>query len=474
MVNSQQSTIAPGHLARLAREVAAHTRSAEDLVAESIARIERAADLNAVVCLRADRALAEARALDAALLRGQRAGPLAGLPLLVKDIEDAAGLPTTFGSLLHAGDPPASSDAWIPARLRRAGAIVVGKTNTPEFAFEAYTANRVFGATRNPWAPAYSPGGSSGGSAAALAAGLAALATATDGGGSIRIPAALCGLVGIKPTNGVVARNPLPDWIDLSTHGPMCQSVADLAVLLRLEAGPAPGDPSVQERWRLGTLRPPKLVFASRRLGSTDPIEPGVERLFTDALRAIESDLHIPVELVDLDRIFPGGIDPEDWFRVAGPEQAHRIGQATLERDADSFDPVFLHWMQLALRVPIEDHLAARFRSFRYARELDELLGTDRVLITPPLTVKGWSPDGRLPGAKGAGLPSWVFNTGEVNMTGHPAMSLPAGRHPEGVPFGIQVVGPRFRENLLFGFATRWEEARPWPLVADGFAALGL
>jgi Asp-tRNA(Asn)/Glu-tRNA(Gln) amidotransferase A subunit family amidase len=120
---------------------------------------------------------------------------------------------------------------------------VVGKTNTPELAFEGYTDNRIFGATRNPWALDFSPGGSSGGSAAALAAGLAPIATATDGGGSIRIPAALCGLAGIKPTNGVIGRRPIPDWIDLSTDGPLAVTVADLALLLQLEAGPVDGDP---------------------------------------------------------------------------------------------------------------------------------------------------------------------------------------------------------------------------------------
>lgn len=460
-------------LSVIASAIAAGERSSEELAMESLDRIGRAAELNAVVRLGADEAIAEARRLDLAVRRGQRIGPLAGLPLLVKDIEDVSGIPTTHGSLLHVSDGPASADSLIPARLRSAGAIVVGKTNTPEFAFEAYTSNRVFGPTRNPWATQFSPGGSSGGSAAALSAGLASIATATDGGGSIRIPAALCGLVGIKPTNGVIPRLPAPDWMDLSTAGPMALTIADLALLLRIEAGPALGDPTAQEDWSLGAYRRPRLAYATRRLGSTDAINPAVERLFGEALESIESQLGIPVVPVDIHRIFPGGIDPRDWFRIAGPEQAHRIGRETIARQADLFDPVFRHWMELALSVPIDDHLAARRRSFQYSRELDELLGTDAVLVTPTLTVDGWSPEGLLAGATTPGLPEPVFNTGEINMSGHPAIVLPAGRHRNGLPFGVQVVGPRFREEILFGFGAAWEEARPWPLVADGYTPLG-
>ena len=132
----------------------------------------------------------------------------------------------------------------MPRRLRAAGAIVVGKTNQPEFAFAGFTTNALYGTTTNPWGTDWSPGGSSGGSGAALAAGMAAIATATDGGGSIRIPAAFCGLAGLKPTNGVIGREPIPDWIDLSTFGPFATSIADVRLLLSMEAGPVPGDPS--------------------------------------------------------------------------------------------------------------------------------------------------------------------------------------------------------------------------------------
>ena len=159
-------------------------------------------------------------------------------------MEDVEGVPSTYGSLVFADAPPAAADGLIPRRLKAAGAIVVGKTNQPEFAFAGFTDNLLYGATRNPWNPEASPGGSSGGSGAAMAAGIAPIATATDGGGSIRIPAGWSGLVGLKPTNGVIGRQPIPEWIDLSTFGPLGHSVADVRLLLEIEAGPVPGDPS--------------------------------------------------------------------------------------------------------------------------------------------------------------------------------------------------------------------------------------
>ncbi len=193
----------------LADAVRTRRVSSRQLIERALERISRLdGQLNAVVALRGDAALEEALALDARVAAGDDPGPLAGVPVLVKDLEDVAGLRTTRGSVLFADAAPARQDGLTPARLRAAGAIVVGKTNLPEFATEGYSANLVFGATRNPWGLEWSPGGSSGGSGAALAAGLAPIATATDGGGSVRIPAALCGLVGIKPTNGLIARQP--------------------------------------------------------------------------------------------------------------------------------------------------------------------------------------------------------------------------------------------------------------------------
>ena len=177
----------------------------------SLERIERLnPPINAVISVR-EQAVDEARALDGRIAAGEDVGPLAGIPLLVKDMEDVEGVPSTYGSLVFADAPAAAADGLIPRRLKAAGAIVVGKTNQPEFAFAGFTDNLLYGATRNPWNLEASPGGSSGGSAAAMAAGMAPIATATDGGGSIRIPAGCCGLVGLKPTNGVIGRDAGPE-----------------------------------------------------------------------------------------------------------------------------------------------------------------------------------------------------------------------------------------------------------------------
>ena len=233
-----------GELTRLADAVRAGRVSAAELVAEAQSRIDQHdGAINAVVARCDETAEQAAQAVDAAVAAGRDPGPLAGVPVLVKDLEDVEGMVTTQGSLLLVDSPPASSHGTVPQRLVDAGAVIVGKTNLPEFATEGYTDNLVFGTTGNPWRLEYSPGGSSGGSAAAMASGMVPVATATDGGGSIRIPAAFCGLVGIKPTHGVIGRWPAPDWIDMSTEGPFATSADDLAILWQVMAGRVDGDP---------------------------------------------------------------------------------------------------------------------------------------------------------------------------------------------------------------------------------------
>jgi len=465
-------------LHEVALAVRARQVSVETLVRAALERIERHDfALNAVVALRAEEALAEARAVDEQVARDEPLGPLAGIPLLVKDIEDVAGMVTTHGSLLHADDPPASSDGLVPGRLRSAGAIVVGKTNVPEFAFEGYTANRVFGVTRNPWGHDWSPGGSSGGSAAAMMAGMAPIATASDGGGSIRIPSAACGLVGLKPTNGIVGRRPIPAWIDLSTDGPFATTVADLRLLLSLEAGPVAGDPSALPRWEPGPDRLPSRVLAAPRTVPWGPLPAAVESAFRAALRRLETDLGLPVEPIEPEAIFRSGNIDDDWMLLCGVEHAHLLGRAAIARERDRFDPRFLEWMDESLAVPIDDYMAVRRRRFDYCRELDLLLGDDAVLATPTIAVEGFLADGRMSGKERPGLHISTFNTSAQNITGHPAISIPAGTLPNGLPFGLQLTAPRFRDELLLAAAEAWERAAPWPRAAPGYepfdAALG-
>ncbi len=248
-------------LIELAEAVRTRRVSAVELVAASLERIERANPaLNAVTLVRADEALAEAAALDE---RGAD-GPLAGLPLLVKDNTDAVGMVTHFGSRTMLERPAAERSERTVERMVAAGAIVVGRTNIPEFAFQGYTDNDLFGATRNPWGPDWSPGGSSGGSAAAIAAGMAPIATGTDGGGSIRTPAAFCGLVGLKPTAGLIGRRPIPSWLEVSTQGPFATTVADARLLLEVMRGPAEGDPSSAPTWTYRGGMPSRVVATPR------------------------------------------------------------------------------------------------------------------------------------------------------------------------------------------------------------------
>jgi len=457
-------------LAELARAVRTRRVAARELVALALDRIERLdGELGSVVALRAEEALAEAAALDERVAAGEDPGPLAGVPFLVKDIEDLAGMPTTWGSRLFEDAPPATRDGLVPRRLRAAGAIPIGKTNTPEFATEGFTSNLLFGTTRNPWAPEWSPGGSSGGSGAAVAAGLAPIGTATDGGGSIRIPSAFCGLVGIKPTNGVVARDPIPPWIDLSTDGPLATSVADLRLLLRVEAGPEPGDPTALPSWRPGPGGMPSRVIAAPRFTPWGPLPRPVRELFERALADLERELGLPVETVEPEAIFRSGNPDTDWFVLCPAEHVGLLGREVVERNLDRMHPTTQAFMREGLRATIEEYLAARRRRFEYVRELDELLGADAVVVTPTLASEGWLAEGRMPGSQELGVPAEVYNTAVQNLTGHPAISLPAGRSSNGVPFGLQVTAPRFRDDLLLNLAEAWERARPWPPAADGY-----
>jgi Asp-tRNA(Asn)/Glu-tRNA(Gln) amidotransferase A subunit family amidase len=427
-----------------------------------------------VVATRPDGAIADAREIDRRVARGEDPGPLTGLPFLVKDIEDAAGLPTTFGSLLFADAPPAVADGIAAARLRRAGAILVGKTNTPEFAMAGHTANRLFGATVNPWAEDWSPGGSSGGSGAAVSAGLAPIATATDVGGSIRIPAALCGLVGLKPSGGRIGRDPILGTPDMNHLGPLATTVADARLLLGVLGGPARGDPFSLPPMPLRPLRMPARIVAAERVVDGPPLGPDVARLFSEALAGVERDLGLPVERIGPGQIFPSGYDPDDWFRIIAVDQLAILGREFVTRNLDRVSDGIRGDLEAALGISVDDYAGARLRRYRYARELDDVLGDDTLLLLPSLTVEGWTPDGELPDSPGQGLPGWVFYMDPANFGGQPAASVPAGHGPHGVPFGLAVMGPRFADELVLGFAAAWESVRPWPLSAPGWAPFGL
>jgi Asp-tRNA(Asn)/Glu-tRNA(Gln) amidotransferase A subunit family amidase len=461
-------------LAQLAQAVRERRLSAVELVSESIARIERLNPaLNAVTALWPDEALAQARALDD---RGAE-GPLAGLPLLVKDNTDVAGRVTHFGSRTRLEASPAERSEITVERMVAAGAIVLGRTNIPEFAFQGFTDNDVFGPTRNPWGLEWSPGGSSGGSGAALAGGLVPLATGTDGGGSIRTPAAFCGLVGLKPTAGLVGRRPIPSWLEVSTQGPLAPGVEDAKLLLHVMRGPAQGDPSAAPSWQYGGGMPRRVV-ATPRSRDLGPLPPGVEAPYRAALDAVERDLGLTVEEIPTSSLFPtSGVtwdrSRDDWYVTVTVEELHFLGRDWVEAHLQDFSASFRSEMEHALGYTLPEYLAARHRRFTYTADLDRLLGDDGILLCPTHGHEGWLADGTLPGTDRPAGPEG-YNTGEFNLSGHPALSVPAGTCPNGLPFGLEIVGPRYRDDLVLEFGVAWEAVRPWPATAPGYEPIPL
>jgi Asp-tRNA(Asn)/Glu-tRNA(Gln) amidotransferase A subunit family amidase len=456
-------------LARLAQAVRERTVSAAELTRTALDRIERLnPDLNAVTEVWAEEALAQAEKVDE---RGGD-GPLAGLPLLVKDNADVAGKLTSYASRTMLDRPPAERSEVTVERLVAAGAIPIGRTNLPEFAFQGYTDSKLFGPARNPWGLEWSPGGSSGGSGAALAAGLAPIATAGDGGGSIRTPAAFCGLAGLKPTHGLIGRRPIPSWMDYSTQGPLSAAIEDVRLLLHVMRGPAEGDPTAAPSWQYGGGMP-RRVLATPRTRDVGPLPADVEEPFRAALAVLRDDLGFDVEEIATAALFPsvdfnGSGSRDDWYATAAAEELIWLGRGWVEQHLDEFSHDFRITMEYALRLTLDDYLEVRQHRFAYAADLDRLLGDDTVLVTPTNGYAGWRPDGALPGTDRPAMAEG-YNTGEFNMSGHPALSVPAGLSANRIPFGLQIAGPRYRDDLVLELGAAWEQARPWPAVAPGY-----
>lgn len=437
----------------LAEAVRRRQVAARELVSHSLERIE-ALDprVNAFVAIDADRALADAAALDDRLAAGSVDAtelaatlPLAGIPIGVKDLEDAVGLPTTKGSALQADGPPAERDSVLVARLRAAGCIVVGKTNTPEHGFTGDTFNRPFGATRNPWDLERSPGGSSGGSAAAIAAGMVPLATGSDGGGSIRIPSALCGLSGLKPSQGRVptgGRTPPGSGL-FSCVGPMARRVADVAHALGPAVGPDPSDPfslpPPHEPWHdvlAGAGVPARVVWAPDMGWDVDPEVRRVTGAAVERLAAAGTDV------VEVERVFTE--DPTlAWWNLW---TAYMLRLFDDVRGTERWELV-----TPALRDMV-DYAASHVGPADVARSVDAIHVANhdlvQVLEQAPLllcpTTAGRTPRSERQGTIGGEeTPFWVRFTYPLNLTRNPAGTVCAGFDEDGLPVGLQVVGPQ-------------------------------
>jgi amidase len=401
-------------------------------------------------------------------------GPLAGVPVAIKGDTPLAGEPTARGSKTHG--PPASADAEVVRRLRAAGAIPIGVTNVPELTIFPWTASDATGITRNPWNPDRTPGGSSGGSAAAVAAGMVPFATGSDGGGSIRIPAACCGLVGMKPTRGLVSKMPDGEhWLGLSTYGPLARTVSDSALMLDAMHGTIEGDvhraPPFEGSYRDAVRTPPGRL----RIAVSKKLPPGlIARLSSDQRGAWERTgrllSELGHELVERDPAY-GMVAIEftqTWLRGIYEDTLQVPDPSRLERSTRQ--------MAAIGRRLVPERRARRLREQR-ARTTARILSLwddADVLLTPGLATTAIAAEG------GYGANALVaFNqagrftpwTPFGNVTGQPAVTIPAGFGADGLPLSVQLVGRIGAEATLYSLAGQLEQAAPWadrrPPLAD-------
>lgn len=456
---------------QLAESVRSGERSARSAVEQALAAVEADNDaLGAFVAVDADAALAAADAVDASVARGDDPGPLAGVPFGVKDLEDSAGLPTSHGSLLFKGRGPVDDDSVQVARMRAAGAVPIGKTAAPEFGTLSWTRTKAWPTARNPWDPQRTPGGSSGGSAAAVAGALVPLATASDGGGSTRIPASFCGLVGLKASFGRIP-HPHPAGSMTSVSGALVTTVADAARHLDVVAGPDPRDrtslppPEVSYEAAIETLGTagrrarwsPDLGFAA-----VDPevaaIARGAAGVLADAAGLVLDE--DAVTLTDPVRTWlsSGAIDTwlsiEDDMWPAAADDLTPFARMALEQTQDLTLPRLVH--------------PAR-RRFTLESEVGELFREVDVLLTPTTAVAAFDADGPPPaeiGGRAVGPAMATPFTMLANLCWNPSVSVPAGHTAAGLPVGLMVTCRHHRDDVALRLARLLEQAAPWPRTA--------
>jgi aspartyl-tRNA(Asn)/glutamyl-tRNA(Gln) amidotransferase subunit A len=437
-----------------------------ELMRAVLARIEETnGKLNAFVAMRGEAELIdEARAAEARLQRGETR-PLEGIPLGVKDLEDVAGMVTSHGSKVFRNNV-AERDSIQVARLKAAGAIVVGKTNAPEFGATAITKNPLFGVTRNPWNLERTPGGSSGGSAAAIAAGVVPLVTAGDGGGSIRIPASFTGCFGLKTSYGRIPRGPERHWVtgDTAVYGPLTRTVEDAALFLDTVAGPHALDPNslpapgINYRRTLGDLPAKRRIAFSADLGYA-AVQSDVAAVVAHAARAF-AELGHTLERVE-------GGPPEmgyDWGIVGAFELLGELEPYFAEQE-NEFGRSFLRGVKVGARMTPAFFAAVRKRREELNRWCAALFEKYDLLVTPtvpydPPQAKGPFPD-ELEG-KRLPLASVAAFTIPFNLSWHPGATVRAGFSKAKLPVGLQIVGPRHRDDLVLQAAYAYEQARPW------------
>jgi aspartyl-tRNA(Asn)/glutamyl-tRNA(Gln) amidotransferase subunit A len=421
--------------------------------------------INAFVSLRREEAIQEAKKMTESLTSGADPGPLAGIPIGVKDLEDVRGMVTSFGSIPYRNNV-ARQDSVQVGRLKSAGAIVVGKTNTPEFGFTGFTKNRLCGVTRNPWNMDRTPGGSSGGSAASVAARMVPMATGSDAGGSIRIPASYSGCFGLKTSFGRIPLGPSPflQMYHVWTLGPLTRTVRDAALYLDCVSGYHPSDPD--------SLPSPSVSF----LGALDR-SPGKLRIaFSATLGYARVQKEIMDRVEEGVKCFEGmGHRVELWkgeFPDVGDTwsflmnaELYGILHQSLDRDREDMGKTLVQSLDLVKGVTMREQIEAQKSRTALNRLLWDLFENYDLLLTPTMPTEAFSAGGPPPSEiEGHPIPllGAVAFTYPFNLSGHPAASVPAGLTTSGLPVGLQIVGPRHREDLVLQAAYAFERRKPW------------
>ncbi|MFJ8917346.1 amidase [Amycolatopsis sp. NPDC102389] len=424
---------------------------------------ERDGETNAFCLVDADGALEQAKASEIRWRDGNPIGWLDGVPASIKDMFLTQGWPTLRGSRCIDPDQPWDVDSPVTARLRENGLVLLGKTTTPELAWKGVTDNTLTGITRNPIDPSTTAGGSSGGSAAAVAAGMGELSVGTDGGGSIRIPASFCGIVGLKPTHGRIPLFPASPFGPLSHAGPMARSVDDTALLLDVLAMPDYRDPAALappvSTYREAVRRDVRGLIAaySPTLGFVD-VDPEVAEIVKSAVQSL-GDAGLHIEETD-----PGFADPKPAFDILWSTGAAKWLDTFPAGSETKVDPGLRKVWEFGKTFSASDYLGANAERAALGILMGEFHTRYDVLITPTLPIPAFEAGHEVPPGSGlSGWPDWTPFTYPFNMTQQPAISVPAGRTSRGLPVGLQIVGPRHSDDLVLAVAKLLEEVRPWP-----------
>ncbi len=453
--------------ASISDDVRAGRRTAAAVVEEALDRIAGANGALKAFCeVRPEAARAAAGAVDARVAAGVDPGLLAGVPVAIKDVVWEAGIEATDGSRSLLGFVPQESAAVV-RRLVDAGAVVVGRTNVPEFCYRGFCANELYGATSNPWDLGRTPGGSSGGAAAAVAAGLVPLAIGTDGGGSIRIPSSFCGVAGIKPTFGLVPREPQwPGWLTLTHVGPIAFTVEDCALMLSVMAGPDQRDPIslppldcdfVAAARDGGDLRGLRVAW-SEDLGYVR-MDDGVRAAFRSALARFGS---LGAELVAAQPELPNPV--EIWNTLTTVDnlasEGPLLAAGLVGDDARGL-------IEPGSRASGVEYVRARNAQWEYACAWGRFMNDYDLFLTPTMECVAFEHGRTGPATIGGETIGDFYDDYchfcyPFNLTGQPAMSVPMGAAERGLPVGLQIVGRRFEDDVVLRAAAAWERLSPW------------